>query len=96
MASQLHGGMSKDVCLQDVIFIFERLSLYGLKILPDADRVRQSSVWAHLPDLELRILFISLSPVWLIRVLSSYTCQGVSSAIQSGSSHTGTLSSCSL
>lgn len=51
MMSNLNGGMSKDPCLYDIIFTFERLYLHGLKILPAADRVGQSSMLANLPAL---------------------------------------------
>lgn len=51
MVSNLHGRLSKDCCLYDIL-IFQRLYLHGLKILPDVDRVRPSSGWANPPILE--------------------------------------------
>lgn len=76
MGSDLHGGISKDPCLYDVIFIFKWipswLYLRSLKSHHDADGVRQSSVWVN-PPVSEHWEFSSF-PIWLIRVLSLYTC----------------------
>lgn len=48
----LGGLVSKEACLYDIIFIFRRLHLHSLKILPGAPRARHSNVWVNLLALE--------------------------------------------